>query len=139
MKKAYLVFTIAAITITAIALVVDNIYYNDDPSLPRHRDGSIVSLCDEEYLVSPSDVEGKWHVTFPSGEIEKDLSPVQMARFFEDGEINRTDSLVVYPSCEYQLTIEDEFIIVEDFGRPITKLPLSKTGKLGEALIKDNE
>jgi hypothetical protein len=35
--------------------------------------------------------------------------------------------------------MEDTTIIVESFGRPVCELPYSQTGKLGKALIKDNE
>lgn len=41
--------------------------------------------------------------------------------------------------AEYQLTIEDNYIIIKDYGRNVTKLPLDSTCELGNILIKDNE
>lgn len=40
---------------------------------------------------------------------------------------------------EYQLTIEDDHIIVEDYGRTVTVLPLDSTCNLGPILIDDNQ
>lgn len=40
---------------------------------------------------------------------------------------------------EYQLTIEDDHIIVEDAGRTVTILPLDSTCTLGSILIDDNQ
>lgn len=44
-----------------------------------------------------------------------------------------------HDSAEYQLTIEDDYIVVKDFGRQVTQLPLDSTCNLGDILIKDNE
>ena len=41
--------------------------------------------------------------------------------------------------CEYQLTIENEYIVIEDYGRNVTILPLDSTCNLGEILIEDNQ
>ena len=41
--------------------------------------------------------------------------------------------------AEYQLIIEDDYIIVEDYGRTVVVLPIDETCTLGPALIKDNE
>ena len=44
-----------------------------------------------------------------------------------------------YDPAEYQLYIEDDYIIVEDYGRSVVILPIDETCTLGSALIKDNE
>lgn len=40
---------------------------------------------------------------------------------------------------EYQLTIEEDHLIVENAGRTVTILPLDSTCNLGEILIEDNQ
>ena len=41
--------------------------------------------------------------------------------------------------AEYQLTIEDDNIVVKDYGRHVTTLSLDSTYQLGDILVKDNE
>lgn len=41
--------------------------------------------------------------------------------------------------AEYQLYIEDNNVVVEDYGRVVTILPLDSTCNLGKALIDDNQ
>lgn len=45
----------------------------------------------------------------------------------------------VSDASEYQLIIEDDSIIISDFGRPVGKLHLKQIGELSTTLIKDNE
>ena len=42
-------------------------------------------------------------------------------------------------SSEYQLVIEDDSIIISDFGRHVTTIHLDSAGQIGIELIKDNE
>lgn len=53
-------------------------------------------------------------------------------------EQKRANDYVPDPS-EYQLVIEDDSIIISDFGRPVAKLHLKQIGELETILIKDNE
>jgi hypothetical protein len=53
-------------------------------------------------------------------------------------EQKRANAYVPDPS-EYQLVIEDDSIIISDFGRPVSKLHLNQIGELETVLIKDNE
>lgn len=53
-------------------------------------------------------------------------------------EQKRANDYVPDPS-EYQLVIEDDSIIISDFGRPVGKLHLKQIGELETILIKDNE
>ncbi len=53
-------------------------------------------------------------------------------------EQKRANNYVPDPS-EYQLVIEDDSIIISDFGRPVGKLHLKQIGQLETILIKDNE
>jgi hypothetical protein len=43
------------------------------------------------------------------------------------------------PEYEYQLFIEDDYIVIESFGRLIDTVHLDSAGQVGEILIKDNE
>ena len=142
MKKAYLVFTIAVVVIAAIALVVDNIYYNDDPIASHRHDlakNYTPVLDDEEYLIYPGETANKWNIIFPSGDEYVELKPEQIAIFLKSGEIPMDTTWVVYPQCEYQLTMEADYILIEDFGRPVVKIPYNKAGDIGKQLLKDNE
>jgi len=52
--------------------------------------------------------------------------------------------LLTKPECErdpteYQLVIEDDYIIISYYSRKVTQLPLDSTCNLGDILIKDNE
>lgn len=53
-------------------------------------------------------------------------------------EQKRANAYVPDPA-EYQLVIEDDSIIISDFGRRVGSIPLNKTGEVGNLLIKDNE
>lgn len=53
--------------------------------------------------------------------------------------ITKPEKTCAHPASEYQLTIVDDYIIVEDFGREVAQLPLDSTCNLGEILIQDNE
>ena len=59
---------------------------------------------------------------------EENISPEQ----------KRANNYVPDPS-EYQLVIEDDSIIISDFGRPVGKLHLRQIGELETILIEDNE
>jgi hypothetical protein len=59
---------------------------------------------------------------------EENISPEQ----------KRANAYVSDPS-EYQLVIEDDSIIISDFGRPVGKLHLRQIGELETILIEDNE
>jgi hypothetical protein len=41
--------------------------------------------------------------------------------------------------CEYQLIIEDDSIIISDYGRHVATIHLDSAGNVGKELIKDNE
>lgn len=60
--------------------------------------------------------------------LEENISPEQ----------KRANDYVPHPS-EYQLVIEDDSIIISDFGRHVTTIHLDSTGQIGTELIKDNE
>jgi len=142
MKKVYLILTVTVIIAAAILSIV-NIFSQQNSYYPEHQHSerfTDVYLDDEEYLIYPSDsLEGKWCIAFPNDELYVDLKPEQIALFLKSGEIPADTTWEIYPQCEYQLTMEDTTIIVESFGRPVCELPYSQTGKLGKALIKDNE
>lgn len=50
----------------------------------------------------------------------------------------RARDYVSHP-CEYQLVITDDSIIITDFGRPVTSIHLDSAGRVGQALIDDNQ
>ena len=130
------------ILMVAIIIAACFIYFTDGMHLSDGGKGNVQidEHNDEEYVIYPSDsLDGKWNLLFSSGDLYIDLKPEQIAVFFKSGEIPIDTTWVVYPQCEYQLTMEDKTIIVEDFGRPICELPYNQTGKLGELLLKDNE
>lgn len=142
MKKAYLILTISVITAAALLLIFE--FYNSAETnitnqYPENLRFSDVYLDDEEYLIYPSDSTDKWNIIFPSGDEYSNLKPEQIALFLKSGEIPNDTTWVIYPQCEYQLTMEDKTIIVESFGRPVCELPYNQTGKLGNLLIKDNK
>lgn len=140
MKKIYLVLTIL-INSAAIGFLVYDMLKNN----PEFRSVSTTSpypdvyLDDEEYLIYPSDSTDKWNIVFPGGDEFVNLKPEQIALFLKSGEINPDTTWVIYPQCEYQLTMEDKDIIIEDFGRQIIRIPYNQAGKIGQALLKDNE
>jgi cell division protein FtsL len=41
--------------------------------------------------------------------------------------------------CEYQLVIEDDSIIISDYGRHVATIHIDSAGNVGTELIKDNE
>lgn len=142
MKKAYLAFVITVTVVAVIALVVDNIYYNKDLAASHKHDlatNYTPVLDDEEYLIYPGETANRWNIIFPSGDEYVELKPEQIAVFLKSGEVPEDTTLVVYPQCEYQLTMEDNYILVEDFGRPVAKVPYNKAGDIGKQLLKDNE
>jgi archaeosine-15-forming tRNA-guanine transglycosylase len=49
------------------------------------------------------------------------------------------EDLRLFPRYQYQLTLEDDSLIVTDFDRHVASLPYEKIGKLGDVLIADNE
>lgn len=59
---------------------------------------------------------------------EETLSPEQQ----------RVKNYVPHPA-EYQLVITDDSIIITDFGRPVTSIHLDSAGRVGQALIDDNQ
>jgi hypothetical protein len=135
MKKIYL-DTITLVISIAIGVTI-LFYLLKDNSVKR--DTSDVYLDDEEYLIYPSDSTDKWNIVFPSGDEYKDLKPEQLALFLKSGEIPNDTTWVIYPQCEYQLTLEDTTIVIEDFGRPVLEIPINKSGIIGTTLLKDNE
>jgi archaeosine-15-forming tRNA-guanine transglycosylase len=49
------------------------------------------------------------------------------------------EDLRLFPRYQYQLTLEDDSLIVTDFNRHVASLPYNKIGKLDDVLIADNE
>ena len=49
------------------------------------------------------------------------------------------EDLRLFPRYQYQLTLEDDSLIVTDFDRHVASLPYNKIGKLDDVLIADNE
>lgn len=139
MKKAYLILTIVVIIIAVAGYVYESNLVKEDYMSSLNRDYSKLTLNDEEYLIYPSDNTDKWNVIFPSGDEYVELKPEQIALFLKSGEIPKDTTWVIYPQCEYQLTMEDDYILIEDFGRPVAKVPYAKTGDIGKILIKENE
>lgn len=118
-------------------IILSIIYFVGNKALEKNDLN--MSLNDEEYLIYPADSIDKWNIIFPNGEEYVNLKPEQIALFLKSGEINPDTAWVLHPQSEYQLTIEEDYIIVSDFNRPVVKLPLNQTGKLETILIKDNE
>jgi len=133
MKKAYLYFTIAAVAAALIVLIYILIDSNENQNYVKNH------LYGDEYLIYPSENDGKWNIIFPSDDLYINLKPEQIAVFLKSGEIPEDTTWVVYPQCEYQLTMEDNYILLEDFGRPVAKIPYEKAGDIGKELLKDNE
>ena len=141
-KKSYLIFTISIVIIGIVLLIVQLMYqnyYHDDYVNKYDHPHVCLGYDDEEYLIYPGDSIDKWNIIFPSGDEYVELKPEQIAFFLKSGEINPDTAWVLHPQSEYQLTIEEDYIIVSDFNRPVAQLPLNQTGKLGNILIKDNE
>jgi hypothetical protein len=138
MKRFYLALTIVVVISAVIALIFMT-FNSDIDTTCAVRDRSDVYLDDEEYLIYPSDSTDKWNIVFPSDDLYVDLKPEQIALFLKSGEIPKDTTWVIYPQCEYQLTMEDNYILIEDFGRPIGKIPYNKAGDIGKLLLKDNE
>lgn len=139
MKKAYLILT-AAVIVTAVALLLSDLIGNNPEYQPiPTRVYPDDYLDDQEYVIYPSDSTDKWNIIFPSGDLYVELKPEQIALFMKSGEINPDTTWVIYPQCEYQLTLEDKEIVVQDFGRPVIRVPYEKAGPIGKALIEDNE
>jgi hypothetical protein len=134
MKKAYLIFTVVAVVSACIAWLYMLIDFKE-----TKQDYAQNHMYDEEYLIYPSDSTDKWDILFANGNEYVNLKPEQIALFLKSGEIPEDTTWVIYPQCEYQLTMEDKEIVIEDFGRPVLRLPYEQTGKLGELLIKHNE
>lgn len=135
MKKKLLTIT-AALSFTALGFGVSHVVYK--PSKPLNNYQDLVNvLDDEQYVVFRSKNSDSWNVLYPSGNIKENLSHRQVGRFFYDGE---TDTTNVFPSVtEYQLEMEDEYVIVTDNGRHVGTIEYKDAGRVGELLIADNE
>jgi hypothetical protein len=136
-RNSYLVLTIVVV----IAAIIMWFYLdNSEPLVEVYPNKSAMHLNDEEYVISPSKNDNsKWDIIFPSGDEYVDLKPEQLAVFLKSGEIPSDTTWVIYPQCEYQLTMEDHYILIEDFGRPVAKVPYEKAGDIGKTLLKENE
>jgi hypothetical protein len=141
MKKAYFILSVSVIITAVILLIIDIFTQHSINTKPEYsQEGRFLDVHDEEYRIYPSDsLQGKWNISFPSGDLYIDLKPEQIAVFLKSGEIPMDTTWVVYPQCEYQLTMEDTTIVISDFGRPVCELPYNQTGKIAKALLKDNE
>lgn len=131
MNRVYLFVYAFIVFMAAICIILLFLLSKEDKTLPIKTG----------YVIYPSEEkEGKWNIVFPqTDDLYVNLKPEQIAMFLKSGEIPEDTTWVVYPQCEYQLTVDEEHIIVKDFGRPVTKLFYSETGKLADILIKDNE
>jgi hypothetical protein len=131
-RNSYLVLTIVVV----IAAIIMWFYLDNQET---NQDFAKKYMYDEEYLIYPSDSTGKWDVLFANGDEYVNLKPEQIAVFLKSGEIPSDTTWVIYPQCEYQLTMEDHYILIEDFGRPVAKVPYEKAGDIGKTLLKENE
>jgi F0F1-type ATP synthase membrane subunit a len=52
--------------------------------------------------------------------------------------MRRTNAETIYPG-EYQLVIENDSIIISDYGRHVTTIHLDSAGEMSKQLIEDNE
>lgn len=135
MKKKLL--TIGAfLSFTVLGFGISRVMYPPVESLHNYYQLTSV-LDDEQYVVFRSKNSNNWNVLYPTGNIKENLSHRQVGRFFYDGE---TDTINIFPSLtEYQLEMEDDYVIVTDNGRHVGTIQYKDAGRLGEVLISDNE
>jgi len=131
-KNYYLVLLIIAVIAPIIVWVCFDIQKTNKNYAKKH-------MYNDEYLIYPSDSTGKWNVLLANGTECTNLKPEQIALFLKSGEISSDTTWVIYPQCQYQLTIEDTTIILENFGRIVGRIPYNRAGQLSNLLIKDNE
>ena len=64
---------------------------------------------------------------------------IAQALITDDWDKAVNEDLRLFPRYQYQLTLEDDSLIVTDFDRHVASLPYNTIGKLDDVLIADNE
>lgn len=64
---------------------------------------------------------------------------IAQALITDDWDKAVNEDLRLFPRYQYQLTLEDDSLVVSDFDRHVASIPYNKIGKLNDVLIADNE
>lgn len=125
----------AFICLSYVAILVAQTIY--PPNKILHNYHALNSATeDEQYVVFPTGES--WSILFPNGGIEQDLTPEQIGHFFKTGEVDRENVIELTNGSEYQMSVTDEYILLKDGNRQVSKLPIEQTGQLEQVIFTDN-